>query len=53
MMFLAVEASHLPNIGNRSEGLLKQTQYPKPLHARFMNYAENKTERVALTRFNE
>lgn len=48
-----MEASHLSDIGNRSEGLLKQTQYPKPLPARFMNYAENKTEGVALSRFNE
>lgn len=31
MVCLAMEASHLFNIGNRNEGLLKQTQYPKPL----------------------
>lgn len=29
MMCFVMEASHLSDIGNRSEGLLKQTQYPK------------------------
>lgn len=31
VMFLGMEASHLPDIGNRREILLKQTQYPNPL----------------------
>lgn len=31
MMCLAMEASHLPDIENKSEGLLKQTQYLEPL----------------------
>lgn len=49
-----MEASHLGDIGNRSEGLLKQTQYPKtsqlPL---LMNYAENTAVGISPADFNE
>lgn len=40
MMCLAMEASHLSDIENRSEGLLKQTQYPKPLFSLYELWRE-------------
>lgn len=41
MMCFAMEASHVSDIGNRSEGLLKQTQYPKLLFLLYELHGED------------
>lgn len=49
MMCLAVEASHLPDIGNSGEGLLKQTQYLKPLGSLYeLRGGDGRKRRVCL-----